>query len=164
MTRNLATGLILSSLLGMANAVMTVSSPTAVAQDALRVDDRRGCAAKRSSDGVHDQLLNTLANGEKRRSDSITILSDTISCFNCVLIQVTSENWCQHLSTVCPDPWPWHENYEKERTVRIYNCPRVAHACGPWVDSGCCGSSDSSEPPCATGTDAVCANGSEPPQ
>lgn len=36
-------------------------------------------------------------------------------CSNCTIQESSNIHWCEHRATICPDdPWPWHENYEKE--------------------------------------------------
>lgn len=88
----------------------------------------------------------------------------TYNCSTCELEYSTNQHWCQHLSSVCPDPYPWHENYEYERGRRWYKCPFApydVYICDSWVDSGCCGTSDPSEPECAP-NGHTCIPGTEP--
>ena len=94
-------------------------------------------------------------------------IQDVVNCSNCWLYTTTGQNWCQHLLSVChDDPFPWHENFEKERTRYWYKCPGLppsdVFSCSGWIDSGCCGSSDPSEPVCPGTSGNTCIPGTEP--
>lgn len=72
---------------------------------------------------------------------------------DCTYLDSMTQYWCFDAGDRCNDNYPWHHNYEKERTKRLYQCPagetyEYRVKCSAWVNSGCCGSADSSTPIC----------------
>jgi hypothetical protein len=91
---------------------------------------------------------------------------DIINCSNGWFYTSAGQNWCEHLANECDDGFPWHENFEKERTRYWYKCPGLppvdVFSCSSWINSGCCGSSDPSEPTCPGVSGRTCIPGTEP--
>jgi hypothetical protein len=161
-------GLISVATLASANVGIQMASPFEAAKQVFPKSRPYGCSNK-AGDSLTPEILseviaNQIGNGSESQLGSFTD-SDTYTCINCVLVGTNTQYWCQHLSTTCDDGYPWHENYEKERQRKLYECPRRTWYCFPWTDSGCCGSSDSQEPNCTTQSgDGECLPGTLPPE
>ena len=132
---------VVTLILGVANIAVhsVVSQPVRVAENGRQA---AGCGTLGSSIPSR-AVLASLAQESLRSSSPASPVG--YDCRNCVIYSVSNIHWC---ATVCYDPWPWHENYEKEKPVWVFSCPARRVHCGEWVDSGCCGSSDKSEPAC----------------
>ncbi|MBV6490128.1 MAG: hypothetical protein CNCCGFBP_00545 [Fimbriimonadaceae bacterium] len=102
-----------------------------------------GCCGTDSGSGDRPQVSAT----------EMWTMSKTVNCGECTYLTSTNHHWCVDLSGGCYDGFPYHTNFEFERTVDFYDCagPIIGVRCGSWEDSGCCGSDDPIEPPCTEG-------------
>lgn len=152
--------LIVMTLAGLSVANLAAYTGAQTKQEWLRIikPTPETCSSRPAPVATKTKLIGVLESGLTAKS--------TYNCSNCTLYYNTNQHWCQHQATVCYDEFPWHENYEFERTRKWYRCPLDpwdVYICGNWIDSGCCGSSDPSEPACSV-NGALCVQGTEPPE
>ena len=162
--RSLPSILCIISILSLANAASIDRILTPRSQTKLEFSKIIGggvCRNLGNSRESKEELAKT-CNLELSRPTAVT----TINCAACTYGYGSSGTayWCVHDSTVCPDPWPWHENYQYSRDQDHWRCPAEVVVCSPWQRDGCCGSSDKSEPVCPNPNNLVCASGTVPPK
>jgi len=86
------------------------------------------------------------------------LVATSVDCSTCTQVGSTSQNWCRDLTGGCSDWFPWHTNFEWERTIKFFSCPNnvTGIRCDGWRDSGCCGTDDKTEPKCGENSEVAC--------
>lgn len=149
------------SFLAVANLIVHTNAAAASELNRIFLRPPETCAADSGRTPSAAELSAYLSG---TGSGPIKDRSTYYNCGSCWYYMQAGQNWCQHLATVCPDPWPWHENYEQERRRYWYICTwGDTYYCTDWIDSGCCGTSEEEEPECAP-NDQFCISGTLPPE
>jgi hypothetical protein len=86
-----------------------------------------------------------------------------VNCLTaCDFVGETNQHWCEPTGT-CDDGIWWHDNKEWERAKRTFWCSGSykVWCSSPWIDSGCCGTSDPTVPLCISPGQGYCSGSAE---